>query len=278
MPTKVRHKFAAGLGKLAYKHNAKRRAIVKINLTYCFPHLEDTELSQISQEHFKYAAIGILEICVLIFASKTRLKNMLAVDNEDYLDSVINKQGVLLLLAHSTTLDFAAVALDKYNIKGSYNPFHNKVIDFLVQYARCRFVNGVIARKQGLRPLVRELKNRKPLVYLPDEDFGRKHSVMAKFFAAEKATLNIPSRLVKLTESLAIPIMIVWDENLGKYRMKSLPPLTNYPSGNEAEDARVLNAALEKLIKPHLSQYMWTLKLLRTRPEGGESYLLIKAI
>jgi len=271
LSTSVRHKIAGWFGKIAYKRNSKRRNIVKANLSYCFPEYSKSKVGNLAQEHFKYAAIGMLEFCVHIFASKKRLKSMLIIDNQEYLDSVVDKQGVLFLLVHSPMLNFMATGIGKYKCKGTYNPFHNSVLDYLVLHARCRFASGLIPRQDGFRPIVRELKNKRPFVYLPDEDFGLKHATMVKFFAADKATLNIPARLVKITGCLAIPLMIVWDESINKYRMKSLPPLDNYPSGDAKTDARTLNQAFEKLIKPHLTQYMWTLKLFKTRPAGETS-------
>ena len=45
-------------------------------------------------------------------------------------------------------------------------------------------------------------------------------------------------------------------------------PLENFPSGNNEADARLINQRLENLISKDLSQYMWSLRLFQTRPEG----------
>ena len=45
-------------------------------------------------------------------------------------------------------------------------------------------------------------------------------------------------------------------------------PLDNFPSGNEKDDAKQINNKLEKLIARELDQYMWSLRLFQTRPDG----------
>ncbi len=271
LPLTIRHKIGNFFGGLAYKYNHKRRKIAKANLKLCFPEFSKEKVNKLVRENFNFSAIGMLEIGQHVFASKSRLVNMLVVDNKDYLDQAIKQHGTLLLLLHSTMLDFIAIGTNGYNGKGSYKPFNNKVVDWLVHYARCRFASGLMAREDGFRAIIRELKNKRLVVYLPDEDFGFEQSTMVKFFAADKATLNAPARLSKITGCLAIPIMLVWDDKIKKYRMKSLPALNNYPSGDAAQDARALNASLETLIEPHIAQYMWTLKLFKTRPDGEAS-------
>lgn len=270
-PTSVRHRIGNFFGGLAYRYNPKRFKIAQRNLKLCFPELADEEVNELVRENFNFSVIGMLEIGLHVFACKARLRKLLVIDNKDYLDQAISQQGTLLLLLHSTMLDFIAVGTEDYRAKGSYKPFHNKVVDWLVHYARCRFASGLMERKDGLRTVVRELNDKRPVVYLPDEDFGLEQSIMSTFFAADKATLKAPARLSQMTGCLAIPIMLVWDEKIKKYRMKSLPALANYPSGDAQKDARVLNLALETLIKPHLAQYMWALKLFKTRPEGEQS-------
>ena len=52
------------------------------------------------------------------------------------------------------------------------------------------------------------------------------------------------------------------------YEINFLKPLENYPTGDEYEDTKIMNQALEELVRIAPQQYMWTLKLFKTRPEG----------
>lgn len=46
-------------------------------------------------------------------------------------------------------------------------------------------------------------------------------------------------------------------------------PLEGLASGDELQDTQIMSAAIERLIDEDRSQYMWSLKLLKTRPEEG---------
>ncbi|MEE8210306.1 MAG: hypothetical protein V3T85_00150, partial [Acidiferrobacterales bacterium] len=49
------------------------------------------------------------------------------------------------------------------------------------------------------------------------------------------------------------------------------PVLAEFPTGDPNKDAARMNAALEQSIRDAPEQYMWTLKLFKTRPDNGPS-------
>jgi len=54
----------------------------------------------------------------------------------------------------------------------------------------------------------------------------------------------------------------------GGYDCHILPPLADFPSGHGRTDAALLNACVEQLVMMDPAQYMWTLRLFRTLPDG----------
>jgi lauroyl/myristoyl acyltransferase len=49
------------------------------------------------------------------------------------------------------------------------------------------------------------------------------------------------------------------------------PPLENFPSGDEIEDAARMNREIEAGVRAMPEQYMWTFKLFKTRPDDADS-------
>ena len=45
-------------------------------------------------------------------------------------------------------------------------------------------------------------------------------------------------------------------------------PLENFPSNDKQKDANTINSGLEEIISRDLEQYMWSLRLFQTRPDG----------
>jgi lauroyl-KDO2-lipid IV(A) myristoyltransferase len=54
-----------------------------------------------------------------------------------------------------------------------------------------------------------------------------------------------------------------------RYVARIFPPLEGFPSGNDEADAARMNQELEKLIRLAPDQYMWSLRLFQTRPDGS---------
>ena len=50
----------------------------------------------------------------------------------------------------------------------------------------------------------------------------------------------------------------------------ALPPLSNFPSGDDYKDAKRYHDFLEKAIQQYPDQYLWQHRRYKTRPQGEE--------
>ena len=57
----------------------------------------------------------------------------------------------------------------------------------------------------------------------------------------------------------------------GHYVTTLLPPLDNFPTGDQVRDASTMNEAMEKLIGEAPEQYLWTFRWFQTRPGEMEN-------
>jgi len=273
LPNKARHNFGDVFGKLIYKNNSKRRNIVKTNLKLAFPDLDDSQLEDMTLKNLQWYARALLDYSLFFFASKQRLATMLTIDGKEHIDEALNnKQNIIIFLAHSVMLEFAPAALGlHYDCYGSYKSSKNPVFDWLIARSRCRHVKFAVSRQEGMRKLVKSLIPGQLLIFLPDEDLGEKNTVFAPFFGIQKATLTTPARLAKLGKATCLPAFSWYDPDTDKYRLQIAPPLTTgdgkYPGNDTVNNAKILNAGLESLIRQHPEQYMWILRLFRTRPK-----------
>lgn len=273
LPQSLRHLIGRFIGRLIYFRNKKRRHIVLTNIKIVFPTLNNDAQHQLARQHLQWYGCALLDYSLLFFASRRRLNKLVCIEGKEFIDRAIEKnQSVIILLAHSVMLEFAPIALSfNYDCYGSYKQSENPVINWLITKSRCRYVKFVISREQGLRKIIRELIPKQLLIFLPDEDLGKKNSVFAPFFGKEKATLTTPARIAKLGKAVSLPCFSYYDEEISKYKVVITSPIEEYPSSNSEDDACKLNHHLEQLIKRHPSQYMWLMKLYRTRPDGKNS-------
>ncbi|MFZ1570302.1 MAG: lysophospholipid acyltransferase family protein [Thiolinea sp.] len=273
LPWQTRRWFGKQLGNLIYKHNPKRRQIILVNLEFTFPELSKENREQFAKQNLQEYAAALLDYSVLFFRSRTVLYKRIQLSGQERLEKAIaQNQNIMLLLGHSVWLEFAPVAIgEHFKAYGSYKPFKNPVFNWLIMRSRLRDVQFVVSREEGMIKLVRSLEPGKLLFFLPDQDHGEKHSVFAPFFATDKSTLTTPARIAKLGRACAFPIMVFFDAATGIYQIKVEPALEDFGALNPQEDATNMNASFERLIHQYPTQYMWLLKIFRTRPTKGEN-------
>ena len=270
MPQSLRHYLGRSIGKLTYAYNKKRRNIVLTNIKIAFPERDKHSQQQLAKQHLQWYGCALVDYSLLLFASKRRLKQWVQIEGQEHIDQAIkNNQSVMILLAHSVMLEFAPIALSfQYDCYGSYKSAKNPVMDWIIAKSRCRYVKFVVSREQGLRQLIRELIPQQLLIFLPDEDLGKDNAVFVPFFGMDKATLTTPARIAKLRKAVSLPCFSYYDEKEAKYKVIIAPAIEDYPSNDVNDNALKLNQQLEILIKQNPAQYMWLMRLYRTRPDG----------
>ena len=151
-----------------------------------------------------------------------------------------------------------------------YSEQKNKVFDAALRRARRRFNNAtLITRQQGLRPVLKALKDMQPFYYLPDMDFGPKDAVFVDFFGVKTATVTALSRLSAITGAKVVPL--VTRQTPAGYEARFYPAWEDFPTEDPLADARRLNAFLEQRIIEMPDQYFWVHKRFKTRPPGEAS-------
>lgn len=274
LPWQWRRAIGNKLGLWLYRYNHKRHHIVSTNIALCFPELTSCEQKSLARSHLQEYCCAMLDYSVLFFRSRSFLhKRTVLKTSDSFQQAVLEKKNIILFLGHSVWLEFAPLAVGKhYRSYGSYKPFKNPIINWLIAHSRLKDVAFVISRDEGMLRLARSLNSEQMMIFLPDQDHGEQHSVYATFMGKNKATLNTPPRLAKLGKAQCFPMLAFFNERTGHYEVEIGEKLENYPSKDSIQDANTLNTSLEHLIRKHPKQYMWTLKLFKTQPEQQDMY------
>jgi KDO2-lipid IV(A) lauroyltransferase len=262
--------FIAALGRtlgfVAFACGGAR--VSRINLRLCFPDLSEKERNRLARELFRALGRSLLEQGVFWWSPKERVRELVSLVGGEHLDAVAG-QPVLLLAPHFVGLDLggARVALD-YRCASIYSRQKNPVVDELLLAHRERF-GPLTARQDGLRPVVRLLRDGVAFYYLPDMDFGDRDAVFVPFFGVPAATITTLSRLAKLTGARVVPCITRQLPEAGRYETRLYPAWENFPSDDPIADARRMNAFIEERVREMPEQYFWVHKRFRTRPPGG---------
>lgn len=263
-----------GLGWLLYQIPSNRKRIVHINLSLCFPEWTTGHREEIAQKHFRHAIRSYVERSVQWFGSAKKLEKLVQVDSEiDLSDPAM--PPTLLLGAHFVGIEAGSVfinhALDR-PCGALYQPMSNKVLDDVAIAARGRFGADMASRADSARIVLRWLRDRKPVMLGADMDYGMRNSTFVPFFGVQACTLTAVGRLAKTGHAQIMPFVGEVLPNYKGYRLRVFKPWDNYPTGDDAADARRMNAFLEDQVRLMPEQYYWVHKRFKTRPPGEPGF------
>lgn len=262
------------LGDIARKVNHKRRRIARKNIQLCFSKytLEGRKrmLRRVSHNQVR----SVLHYGLIWWGSRARLNKRIVVCGQEHIDaSLAAGKSVIIMASHSVGLEAAVSAITlRYPISGPFKMLKNPVINYMVARGRARFGSLLYSREAGLRPIIKDVRSGRLMFYLPDEDLGKDRSIFVPFFGVEKATVPVLGRLAKTCNADVLPCMSCYDEASHKYIIHVLPPLEDFPQGDDVADTTRMNQAIEQSIALCPEQYFWTLRIFRTRPEGEERF------
>ncbi len=259
------------LGAAFYRLMARRKHVARVNLKLCFPKMSDEKRERLLKAHFIALGVAFVEMGAAWWLSDRRLEGLAEVKGLEHLQAALEKgKGAILLSAHFVFLEIGLRLFSRvmpcYMI---YRPNRNPLLDRIIQRGRTRHPGEMISRDDA-RSLLRALKQNHPVWYPPDMDHGRRNSVFADFFGQPAATVKATARYAKMSGAPVIPFYFFRKRGFRGYRIVLLPPLENYPSGDELEDARRVNAVLESEILKHPEQYLWAHRRFKTRPDAHE--------
>jgi lauroyl-KDO2-lipid IV(A) myristoyltransferase len=275
VPPKWRDSFARYVSTFIVKKNGRVVRRARINLEKCFPEKSPQEIQHIVEETFAKAAqymLGYSEF--LIRSTKHNQKRGVMIGEENLLPLLDAGENVIILAPHAWAVDYPAVMLaaQGYKVSTIMKPQNNPIGDWLMHVQRMQYGGRIFARSAGIKPFVRAIKDGYIGYWLPDEDHGPQNSVFVPFFATEKATLKGFGKMARLSKSKVVPVLPAYNDKTCRYEVHILPALEQFPSGDEEQDARAMNHAIEQLLRDKPEQYMWNLYLLETQRDGSRIY------
>lgn len=278
LPLKVKRKLSYLLGAVLYSYNSKRRHIVETNLSMAFPQAEESSRHDMARELFCHAVFVLLDYPLLLWAGKKTLNARIKIKGLEHLSRCQKEQrNVILLTCHMLGLEYGALGLTQHAASvGLVNPARNELFEWLITRGRTRFQGQLYQRNQGLRPVIKAIKQKRVFYYLPDEDLGEKAQIQfAPFFGVESATINALPRLAAMTSAAVLPAVTILDAKTGVYTLEIAPALEDFPLHNKEitaqENIQRMNICLEQLIMRAPTQYMWSLRLFQTRQNSAVS-------
>ena len=268
-PPSFRDPVLAKIGRWAGRLSKKARRRATINLSLCFPEKSDTEREIIVDKMFATALQSIVMMAELATRGPEKFQKRVFWKGLEILEEIRhNNRNVIFLVPHGWSVDIPAMLLAAQGEKmaAMFHQQRNPVIDYVWNSVRRKFGGRLHAREDGIKPFIQSVRQGYWGYYLPDQDHGPEYSEFADFFATYKATLPIIGRLMNISQAMIIPLFPVYDEKKHLLTIEIRPPMDAcIASADNKMIARQMNKTVEILVGPHPEQYVWVLKLLKTR-------------
>lgn len=261
------------IGRLMQQVMSRRRQIATINLQLVYPDKTATERQQLVTSHFRHVGQTLPETALSWWASPQRLQKIMTIHGlENLTSAAATKQGIILLSGHFTSFELTSRAI------ADQQPFHylykeqrkNPPFQWFSMRVRSRYYRGAIGH-HDIRGMVKVLRAGEICWYAPDQDFGTHQSLFADFMGVPTATVTATMRLAKMGKAIVIPYFPIKRNNYGGYDIHILPPLDNFPSGDDQHDVERINQLLGSYVTEVPDQYLWIHRRFRSRPDNQPS-------
>ncbi len=269
LPLPVLGRLGKTVGWLLYFCMKSRRYITLTNLQLCLPNLSETERKKIAIKHFQSYARSVFERSILWWASERRLRSLIVIDPGFPTDE-LRSGPVIILCPHFVCLDVAGVAVAmEASTSSMYVRQKNRTFDQALLKGRSRFKpQKLFARQDGIKSILRSLRDGVPYFMLPDMDFGIKDAEFVPFFGIQAATLTALPRLAASANAKVIPVIATFLPDYRGWKVKFYPPWENYPGTDITAATQRMNAFIEERVRESPEEYFWTHRRFKTRPPG----------
>lgn len=271
IPAKIRNPVLGRLGRFAgrFVKGARRRA--RINLLYCLPELNEQQREKLIDDMFATAVQTTILMVEQSVRSPEFLMKRVRWHGEEHLDAIRTEgRNVIFMVPHGWGVDIPAMlmAAKGQPMAAMFHNQSNPLVDWMWNAVRRRFGGRMHARNDGIKPFISSVRQGYWGYYLPDQDHGAEHSEFVDFFGTYKATLPAVGRLMKVCHAAIVPLFPVYRAKEGMLDIYINAPMDDIKDADATTIARRMNEEVEKLVYPNPEQYVWVLKLLKTRKEG----------
>lgn len=277
LPAKLQYRLGLLLGQMMQPFMRSRAKVVRRNLELCFPEMSQEERETLVKSILNNTGMMMIETAVSWWASDKHLFPRVTYDGLEHLEAAKQKgKGVILLTGHFTSMEIGGrLIMLQTPAYVMFRHLKNPLFNAVMMRSRIYHSEGIVMR-DDVRAMLRALRKNKVVWYAPDQDFGPRNSIFAKFFGVTAATVPATARMVKMTGAQVVPFVPKRNED-GSYHIQIFPAWQDYPSDDDVADAQRINDWLESQIRLMPEQYFWLHRRFKTQPDGkGRLYKKVR--
>lgn len=275
LPRPLARAFAIGLAQLVYLLHGRLRRVGMRNLELALPEKNDAERKRIVRGVFTSLGRQLAELCQFPRYTLENVDDVVAYDGlENYLQARARGKGVLFLTAHFGGWELSAFthSLHGYWLHVVMRPMDNPYLDRMIEHYRTMHGNKTVAKDDFVRGLLAAMKAGETVGILMDTNMTPPQGVFVDFFGIPACTASGLARIALRTDAAVVPTFTIWDEAIGKYRLRFDPALELIRTGDQERDivanTQMFTKVIEDYVRKYPDQWLWVHRRWKTRPEG----------
>ncbi|MFP6837835.1 MAG: lysophospholipid acyltransferase family protein [Pseudomonadales bacterium] len=256
----------AGLGWQRYSRAART---TRTNIGLCFPELADVQRELLARRSLQQTSHLLAEAGLFFHWPRRRWSDLLAVSGAEHIERArAEGRGVLILVPHFGNWECLALYLGRYSATGLYDPPRITSLEKPLRTARERSGMRMLPiDRHGVRSIYKALSAGGVIALLPDQVPPRKSGVYAPFFGVPALTMTLAHRLIHRTGPSVL--LGVARRVAGGFSVEFSPFPEEIHSDDAGISAKVMNQAIEELVRSDPDQYQWEYKRFRRQPLGA---------
>ena len=275
MPRWLARATGAAVARTLLALTPKLRKTARFNLQLAFPDWSEAKRQDTIRAMARSLGWMAAEFARMPRYTAKNIADVIALDGqENFLEGRRRGKGVLFLTAHigAWELSSYAHALYGYPLHYMARPLDNARLDALVNRYRGLSGNLPIFKNESARAMLKLLKEAGTVGILADQNTMPQEGVFVDFFGTRASTTAGIARVALHTGAAVVPGYAVWDDSLGKYRLRFEPPLelirTEDPERDIFENTQRFAKVIEEIIRRYPEQWVWIHARWKTRPAG----------
>lgn len=275
LPRPLARGLAIGISQLVYLFHVRLRRVGMRNLAMVFPEKSIQERRRILQGEFVSLGRQLAELCQFPRYTAHNVEDVVVYDGlENYEEAYRRGKGVLFLTAHFGGWELSAFAhsLHGHWVNIVMRPMDNPYLDRMLQSYRTMHGNKVVPKDDFVRGLLAAMKAGETVGILMDTNMTPPQGVFVDFFGIPACTASGLARIALRTDAAVVPGFTIWDESLGKYRLRFDPALELIRTGNLEADiianTQMFTKVIEQYVRKYPEQWLWVHRRWKTRPPG----------
>ncbi len=272
LPRRAWLRLGDALGRAAFRLDRRHREVALANHHLAFPQATEEERRKTIRDSFAFFGRYVFELVSSLSGFSIDLRRYEFEGWEHALAAHERGRGVLCFSGHFGGWELQALAAGAQGaplgviVRALDNPF----LEAHLRRLRTSTGNFVIDKRDGFRPMVKALREGKPIAILIDQNVTGDERIFVDFFGVPASTTPALGFLKMMTDAALLPVFSFPLEG-DRWRLVYGPPVEVPPTGDRREDVLRVTQACTRVIEEHIRAYphlwLWMHNRWKTRPE-----------